>query len=399
MRSYRMRLLIYLILLPSNFVFSQNWYQLEPYPSTEIDDGIYFQIDNYTYCGTGQTPWWSSLGSFYKLNMLTDTWTTATPLPGGKERFYANGFSYNGFGFVFGGYKSGVFLNDLWIYDPISDSWSEGDTLPSFGRSGAAQFQIDSFAYVVGGTSTFNRLSEVWRLNLNSLVWEQMGDLPFGKRWRGSACSKNGKGYLTFGRDNADIFYNELYEYDPLLDNWTAIDTFPSIGRSHASMINCANEIYILAGIDSNDVCYEDLWHYSTSTNIWAQLASIPIDDGIRGGICFSSTNSIYFTTGIDQNNNRHRTTWKIGYPLNTKEIMDKPRLSIFPNPNKGVLHVVSLSEEILFIGSTEGKILEELSVHSGAQVFDLSHLDPGIYLVYSENSAFFERLIIYEGM
>jgi hypothetical protein len=62
------RILLVLFFLIADHSFSQTWNQINDFPAYERDDGTVFTIGNYSYCGTGMTPWWSILGDFYKFS-------------------------------------------------------------------------------------------------------------------------------------------------------------------------------------------------------------------------------------------------------------------------------------------------------------------------------------------
>src|SRR5687768_1473443 len=109
-------LLVYLLVAQS--AFAQSWNLSSPFPSTERDDAISFKIGTTVFCGTGLKTGWVPAGDMYAFNLLNDTWSDIQDLPAGKERQYATAFSNDSFGFIFGGTKGSLFLNDLYCYDP-----------------------------------------------------------------------------------------------------------------------------------------------------------------------------------------------------------------------------------------------------------------------------------------
>jgi N-acetylneuraminic acid mutarotase len=112
--------LLLLSLLISDLSFSQPWTQITDFPSTERDDGCTFVIGTTAFCGTGLKSGYVLANDMYAFDMASETWSTAASLPVGMERQYAAAFSYNNSGFISGGSGS-AYLNDLWMYDRISD--------------------------------------------------------------------------------------------------------------------------------------------------------------------------------------------------------------------------------------------------------------------------------------
>ncbi len=312
-----------LFLISAKISLAQNWIQISDFPGTERDDGTGFQIGDSAYFGTGITPWWSNERDFYGLNLTNDEWFPISSLPENEGRQYASGFSHNGKGYVFGGYNGTEFLNDLWCYDPSSDSWTEKAPLPALGRGGCGQFVIDDTAYIIGGkTSGISAMNEVWCYLPENDVWVQKSDFPFGNRWRSSAVTSNGIGYLFFGRDQDNLFHNEGFQYDAATDSWVELTVFPSIGRSHAVLCNMNEALYVCFGIDSLNNSFNDLWRYDLTQNTWIALPGIPAL-GRRGGMATAFNDILYYSTGINEMNQRLKETWKYMPNLSNDEIMN----------------------------------------------------------------------------
>lgn len=366
---------------------AQSWTQLSDLPGDARDDGAGFVIGNKAYVGGGLTPWWSALGDLFEFDFGTEMWTQKAFIPGGEERQYASGFSHGSKGYFFGGYNGTDFLNDLWEYDPLMDSWTELDSLPDIGRSGAAAVVIGDTVYIIGGkTDSDFAIPDVWAYSFSSGTWQQKNDLP-GANWRGNAVTVYGSAYLTFGRNELNQFQNELFEFDPQLDTWTAIDTFPDIGRSHAAMQTVNNGFYLFFGLDSLDNSYNDLWNYDLNSNAWSQKNSLPAV-GRRGGVAFSSASMIYYTSGIDVTNMRLTETWRYTLEVGLEEVHDA-QMRVWPNPTSELLYIdaqteiravtmIDLSGRIVFSEKMDPKTSLELR---------LPALDEGVYELWIQTS------------
>jgi N-acetylneuraminic acid mutarotase len=312
---------------------SQTWQQLQDFPSFERDDGVSFVIGNNGYCGTGLTPWFSACADFHFFDMNTHSWVTIESLPAGEERQYASAGETGTHGFIFGGINGTTLLNDVWKYDPLLNSWEEKTPMPSAGRSGSSYFTIDSIAYIIGGaTSISSAIDEVWAYDMINDSWHNKSAFPFGTRWRASSTSINDKGYLIFGKDENGNYHNELYEYDPIADSWTQISSFPGDGRTYSSLHSIAGHLALTSGLDSLGNVYSDLWVFNMNTMSWQQLNSLP-SAARKGGMSFHSSNSIYYTTGINQSNVRLKETWKVEDIISVEEYFLPVKNKVYPNP------------------------------------------------------------------
>jgi len=152
------RILFVLFLLPCISTFAQDWVQLSDFPGTKRDDGVSFKIGDIAYFGTGLDESFTAQNNFFVFDLTTELWSSIQSLPEPEGRQYATASGFNDNGYVFGGISNGQFLNDLWKYNPLNDTWIELDSLPGEGRSGASNFILNNQWYIIGGEI-------VWILN------------------------------------------------------------------------------------------------------------------------------------------------------------------------------------------------------------------------------------------
>ncbi len=310
----------------------QNWMQISDYSGTAIDDGVSFTIGDTSYVGTGLSPWWSEMSEFHAFDKVSESWNVISSIPSGEERQYANGFSANGKGYVFGGIRGGQFLNDLWEYDPNTDSWANKSPLPTDGRSGSSCFVIGDTAYIVGGrTNNLSAIDEFWAYCISQDNWTQKGNVQEEAVWRGSAVSDGTFGYHLFGIDDGGLFHQTLTRYDPSNSTWTILSIFPSDGRAYSQMIYKDSALYILFGSDSLNQFYVDFWKFDLINLQWNSLENLPSSPR-RGGQAFVHDEVIYYTTGLDSSMNRTTETWKFNPNLSIQEAISFKHLC-YPVP------------------------------------------------------------------
>ncbi|MGQ0829721.1 MAG: Kelch repeat-containing protein [Bacteroidota bacterium] len=398
---YKTNFLRFLFFIFYTPLSSQTWQQIVDFPSTERDDGAAFVIGNKAYCGAGQIPGWISVGDFYSLDMNTDSWDTLASMPVGAERQYASSFSSANFGYLFGGINGSTYLNDMWCYNTMLNTWVAKTPLPGSGRMGCAYFVINGIAYFIGGrTSTAKSIKEVWAYDIINDSWQQKNDLPFGARWRAASAEQNNKGYLLFGMDENNRYCNELFEYNPLTDSWMQVTTFPGIGRIYTSMLSLSNDLVFLAGLDSFAINYNDMWRINLDTLNWQQLNSIPAL-GRRGGICFNNSSTIYYTTGVDNNNNRIKETWKIDNPTNTRENVSAEKINFYPNPadqfiNFTIERLNNFPTTIEIMDIT-GRIIQKEETTNNSISINSIDLANGIYniRILTGNKIYYSKVIV----
>ena len=160
----------------------------------------------------------------------------------------------------------------------------------------------------------------------------------------------------------------------------------------------------LLTGLDSLGNSYNDMWRINPTTLVWQQLASIP---GLsrKGGMCFNSNTTIYYTTGIDQTNTRLKETWKVFNPTGIEERNSTAKINCFPNPViKEITFEFEISEKQDFtieiknaLGQTVKTIDNRLlSIGKNKIEIDVSEFSKGLYFLQlqSENNIISKKFI-----
>lgn len=142
---------------------------------------------------------------------------------------------------------------------------------------------------------------DVWEFDPGSNSWMQKADYPAGPRLSPFGFSIGNKGYVGCGLDQWLNVQSDVYEYDPATNNWTAKASFigtPIFGAATA-VVNSKG--YVLCG-DDWDLGYyrhNEVYAYTPTTNSWAYVTSFPAD-GRRDPCAFAINNKIYVGTGSD---------------------------------------------------------------------------------------------------
>ncbi|WP_413943141.1 kelch repeat-containing protein [Bdellovibrio sp. HCB-162] len=259
---------------------------------------------------------------------------------------------------MFGGIvnSSSVFYGDLWKYNPSTDEWTwvSGSNLAKFygvygtlgtstavppfpgSRHGGAGW-IDSSGnlwmfggYGNGSTSlTRNVLNDLWKYNPTTGEWMWMSGSPFVSATgvygsKGVAASSNIPGarylmawwkdssdklWLLGGNDSSASFFNDLWKYDPVSNQWTWISgnntanangvygtrgvpstaNAPGARRGYAPSIDASGNFWFFGGYGygaSGGLTHlNDVWKYNPSTNEWTWIfgATSGVVSGVYG--------------------------------------------------------------------------------------------------------------------
>ena len=224
-----------------------------------------------------------------------------------SPRAFGSSVSINGKGYY--GLGDNGLKNDWWEYNASTDSWTQKSNCPS-ALGGASAFAIGNKAYIIGGfNGTY--LNSVYEWNSITNSWVSKNTFPGGARAYLSSSSIGGKGYIVGGKNNSNTF-QDLWEYDPALDQWnfkTNIST-GTTGRMYMTSFELASKMYFGLGQSCNSPCvmpvYSNEWfEYNPQSNTILNKNNFPgstrengngfaIDD--KGYLIFGNAGGTYFT-------------------------------------------------------------------------------------------------------
>jgi N-acetylneuraminic acid mutarotase len=208
-------------------------------------------------------------------------------------RRYGVGFTVNGKGFLFGGtiessQATNIYPNDLWEFDPTTQSWIQKTSYPGAGNIMGVSFVIGDNAYLVID-------NYCWQYNQPTDTWTQRKNIPTDRRDLGTAIAINGKGYVGLGWDvdasiNTPTFLNDWWQYDPATDSWIKKNNFPGGKRQGAGGFAVDGKGYVCAGQKLSGGYPIDCWQYDPNTDSWLQKANPPGTSPILNSVGLNAT-------------------------------------------------------------------------------------------------------------
>ena len=302
-------LILSLILMPA-FAISQTWSQVANFIGDGRHHPITFGNDDYGFVISG-----SYLDDVYKYDKLNDTWIQLQNIP-----FIGRGYSYgvvteNKAYMGFGSTSNGLYPTDWWEYDLITDVWTQRANFPGDGRQHPAMVIVNNKVYMGCGGNNNGNLGDWWEYDIATDVWTQKSNIIGNNRHHPFYFSIGNYAYVGFGHGSlpgpgtnplsSSYIYNDFYRYDPSTDTWMQLANFPSEARVAGTQFSYNGKGYVLSGDgdDHGPLSSGEFWEYSPLTDSWTQLPSHP------GGAIWAPGNfvigcDVYFLLGQDWNSN-----------------------------------------------------------------------------------------------
>lgn len=226
-------------------------------------------------------------------------WTQKADFTGGPARSQTFYVSIGNKGYLGMGVFNGMH-DDWYEYDPVSDTWSQKASFPGGPTTRGSGFTIGTKCYYVCGLdSTGDETDWVWEYDQTLNQWTQKGNFPDGHRQEGTGFSVGGYGYIgmgiSFDSIPPGVYHNDLWQYDPVNDQWTQKSSLPSAVRIFPTSFVIGPKAYV--GMGGYTTSFDDFWEYDPVLDSWTQKASY--GGGVMNyGIGLSAGGKGYVGTG-----------------------------------------------------------------------------------------------------
>jgi len=367
-------------------------------------------IGNKGYIGLGSTSSSPSNNDLWQYDPATNTWSQISDFT--NDRIYSACFSIGNIGYVCSGcYWDGtsgtqpfVFYQDMWAYDPATNSWTQKAGFPGGGRNGAFGFEIFGKGYVGMGlhrenTGANTYYNDLYEYDPATDQWTQKASLPGSTR---SYCINFSIGkhlYVGLGVSNVTQYILDIWQYDTETDTWTQMNNFPGPARKYASCFVIGSKAYIFGGMDASQY-FKDLWEYDPILDTWTQKEDLPSDPRYSA-IGFSINNKGYIGTGYAPSaGGVTDELWE--YTPSTASIIKnniENQVFVSPNPAKDYIKIEGINCKSLRIFNEYGQIVINLNENSCKNnIIDISCLKKGLYFIeVNENDGYYHQKFIKE--
>lgn len=219
----------------------------------------------------------NSCGIYDSLNIydpLTNSWTAGATMPTARAHVVAGAIS--GKIYAATGYTAcpGNPTGANEAYDPITNSWAAKTSCP-VARIGGTGGVIDNLFYVVGGNDSTQTLSRNDVYDAATDTWSLRAPLPTARSNAGCAVL-NGLLYVIGGQNDSGTLQS-VQAYDPLTDTWAEKATLPvALGETPGMAATLNGHIYVCGGTLPGDQISSAVYVYDPAADSWSQVTALP---------------------------------------------------------------------------------------------------------------------------
>lgn len=330
--------LIVFIGLSSLYGQSENsWDKKAAFGGLKREKAVAFTIGDLGYVGCGVDTSETTFNDLWQYDPLLDSWTQLASMPASARR-NAVGMAIGDKGYVGTGLDldDGVLgskLKDFWEYNPIANDWTAKADFPGGGDTGVYQataFSALGKGYVVGGKIGSNAyLNEMWQYDPVTDSWIGRTPFPGGVRYQMMSFVVEDKAIVGMGTDN-DVLRKDLHQYNPATNTWIDLPDFPGTERTQSSTFTIGSKGFLVFGSDGG--LKDELWEYNFYSETWSLRAAFP-GGGRISGIAFSIGQKGY--AGLGKGTTGKKQTFYEYTPIGALSLSEEESLplSFYPNP------------------------------------------------------------------
>lgn len=269
--------------------------------------GTAFTVNDKAYITLGRNR--GLLNDCWEFNPANASWSKKQDFPGAGRVFpisaVVDGKAFVGMGYSNGGvYKESSYLRDFWMYDPVTDLWTQRADFPSLSTNHAVSFVFEGEIYIMHGFRPNGFSFDCWKYSPDTDSWKQLSDFPGDFRSSAIACSDGIRYFAGTGYDTSNK--NDWWEYFPAKDTWKKRKSMPDAGRINALSFSADNRFFVatgryFAGEHTGGHLKSDLLEYSATENHWTKVGDIP-GGGRENAVSFILLNKVYIGFGENEN-------------------------------------------------------------------------------------------------
>lgn len=270
------------------------WTSLTPVPSVGpgVEGMSVAEVDGEIIAAFGYDP---GLGDNFRTriyDIASDSWSSGANGPGRNSE--GAGTSHGGLFYSVGGRGPMGARQDIWSYDPVTDTWNAALAPMVEGRTGLAVAVVGNAIYaiggrmVTGGPCSGGALASVERYDIDTDTWSFVASMP-APRSDLAAQTMGGKIYVFGGcTQGGPTVVKDVNVYNPVTDTWsTSPADMPTARAGLYAVAHKGNTVYVIGGWDGT-FPYAGLKTneaYKVAEDTWTTELAMPTGRGEAGAV------------------------------------------------------------------------------------------------------------------
>lgn len=250
--------------------------------------------------------------------VFSQTWVQISDFPS-TERDDGVSFIIGNKAYCGTGVKPGfIVCKDMYSFDMQTETWDTINPLPTgLERQYATGFSHNGYGYIFGGIYGNVYFNDLWMYDPVTGHWQNKASLPSIERMGACSFVINDTAYIMGGRTSVSESIEEMWAYCMTSDTWTFKGNLPFGERWRASAVSSNGKGYLIFGKDASEINRRELYQFEPFTNSWNQLGNFPGLGRVYSSLSYMNEKLIVMA-GLDSISNSYNDMWQ--FDLNTFE-------------------------------------------------------------------------------
>lgn len=183
-----------------------------------------------------------------------------------------------------------------YVLSQESNSFIKRSDFPGAGRQGGVCFQVNDRIYAGLGATIDVYYNDLWEYDPSTNLWTEKTPFPGGARSAAVSIVIGDRVFVGLGATSTSMT-NDWWEYDVLNNSWIQKGNYPGAGKAAAFAFTIDALGFVGSGRNNQGSMAQDFWEYNPLNDTWRQLADFA-GPGRFFGVGFSIGQKGYVGTG-----------------------------------------------------------------------------------------------------
>ena len=212
---------------------------------------------------------------------------------------------------VFGGFGSGTYYRDAFIYDADTDTWTSAQSLPIQVQAHTSTVLLDGNIITFGGHNG-QYLDQALLYIESTDEWLTMKSLPIPLFYAASTLLPDGTVLIVGGRSQVGYSAATII-YNPSTDTYQSVENAPVAMRGGFLETMSNGDVIYGGGEISPELYSANAYHFSSATNTWGLVEQTPDSRAYGDSVTLEDGTILVFGGNADQSS-QSGTVLKYGY-------------------------------------------------------------------------------------
>ncbi|MBK9271241.1 MAG: hypothetical protein IPM48_06560 [Saprospiraceae bacterium] len=240
----------------------------------------------------------------------------------------------------------------MWYQPGVSQAWKQLEDYAGIPRDDGVCFMIDQLAYCGTGASNVNTLSDFYAYSFDLNKWTEVTGIAEHLHRQYAAGFSDGMSGFVFGGVQANgVNFNDMWRYDPVLDQWFEMLELPDTARNGMAYFSIDSLAYVVSGRDSKQNLLSQVWAFDMMQNHWIKMKDCPFAPRFKSSAAANGSKA-YLSLGRSMDQSYPRELYEYDPVTDAWSV-----ISVFPGAGRAYAAMFASKTELYIMGGLDSSL------------------------------------------